>query len=191
MTVDVATFGRPCLGEERSGDAAVVVERDGRVFVALLDVLGHGDEAHRVARRAAALLEERPAEELPATLRRLHEALRGEPRGAAVAVGELDLATGALRYAAVGNVGARTLEPGGPSLGSQEGVVGGVLPGLRVQQVTLGAGDVLLLFTDGVKSGFAPEGLRGAGAATLARRVVHRHGKPHDDATCVALRVVA
>ena len=52
--VDWSHFGRPCVGETLSGDTAVVRETDDVVFVALIDVLGHGPEAYETARQAQA-----------------------------------------------------------------------------------------------------------------------------------------
>jgi hypothetical protein len=55
----------------------------------------------------------------------------------------------------------------------------------------LGRSDVLLLYTDGVRSSFKldeyPQ-LQYESAATIARNVVERFGRSYDDATCIVLR---
>ena len=40
---------RSFLGEPTAGDAGLVIEEDNGLFVAIVDVLGHGPEAHEVA----------------------------------------------------------------------------------------------------------------------------------------------
>ena len=63
----------------------------------------------------------------------------------------------------------------------------------KSQSFAIGPGDVLVLFTDGVKERFELQDypqLRYEGAKTIARTIVTRYGKDHDDAGCVVLRVL-
>jgi serine/threonine protein phosphatase PrpC len=65
------------------------------------------------------------------------------------------------------------------------------MPTPREAHLQLEAGDLLLLTTDGVKERFSVEdypGLLGDTPAVVARQVVQRFGKEHDDATCIAVR---
>jgi hypothetical protein len=48
------------------------------------------------------------------------------------------------------------------------------------------------MYSDGIRDRFNQEDypqLRYQSAATIAQTVVDRFGKPHDDATCLALRI--
>ena len=57
--------------------------------------------------------------------------------------------------------------------------------------MTLSYGDVVLLYTDGVKDRFElgeyPQLLQ-HGAEAIAKTIVQRFGKDYDDASCIALR---
>ncbi|MFE9624827.1 SpoIIE family protein phosphatase [Streptomyces sp. NPDC006527] len=147
----------PFAGAEYSGDAWTWVRADDRLTLMLADGLGHGPEA---ARASTAAVEElhRSARHTPAeVLRRLHEALRGT-RGAAVAVAQLDVSAGRLRFAGIGNVGARLRE--GDSwrhLLSRPGIVGVHRPGhLGDTEVPWAADRLLVLHSDGLPSRWTP-----------------------------------
>ena len=193
MTADAVETGvhlRPCAGEIVSGDAALAVEQEGGVFLAIVDVLGHGPQAHAVAERVAAYLRENAGPDLLGLMRRLHELLRGA-LGAAVGLAYLDATSGRLSYVGVGNTRLRRLGSADTRLVSRDGTVGCHMPTPREVHLQLEAGDLLLMTTDGVKEHFAADeypGLLGDSPAVAARRVVQRFGKDHDDATCLALR---
>lgn len=194
MTVlapDVAWHGRPCTGETLSGDAAVIVEREGGLLLAIVDALGHGIAAHEVARQAVATLRSHAGPDVAALLRKVHEGLRGT-LGAAVGVCWLDLASGLASWTAVGNVMLRTIGPLATRLVGADGLVGHALPTPRVTTLRPDAVDLLLLTTDGIREHVTPEdypGLLGDSAGFAARQVVTRFGREHDDATCIALRM--
>ncbi|CAL9339103.1 SpoIIE family protein phosphatase [Streptomyces sp. enrichment culture] len=118
----------PFAGAEFSGDAWAWVRSGDRLTLMLADGLGHGEHAARAS--SAAVAEVHRCAHLPADrlLRALHGALRGT-RGAAVAVAQLDTASGRLSFTGVGNIGAR-LRRGDrwrPLL-SHPGIVGAHLP---------------------------------------------------------------
>ena len=68
------------------------------------------------------------------------------------------------------------------------GVVGYNLPSVRVTSAALEPGDLLVLATDGVGSGFAEALAPGGGAQQIADRILAEHGKPADDALVVVVR---
>jgi serine phosphatase RsbU (regulator of sigma subunit) len=69
--------------------------------------------------------------------------------------------------------------------------VGGIARSPRNRQLRIEVGDVVLLYTDGVRDHFRlseyPQ-LLTHDAPTIARTVVERFGKPHDDSACLAIR---
>ena len=71
------------------------------------------------------------------------------------------------------------------------GIVGGSARSPRVGRLELAASDVVLLYTDGIRDHFElaeyPQ-LLTHDVVTIARRVVERFGKSHDDAACLAIR---
>jgi anti-sigma regulatory factor (Ser/Thr protein kinase) len=188
--IDWAVYARPCAGERASGDTVVVVERPDVVFIAIVDVLGHGPEAHEVARFAEAFLREAWTRDPVAVTLRLHDELKGR-RGAAAGMALLDVEQGELHYVGVGNTTIRRFGARETRLHSVDGTLGQSLRSPRKQTMLLGRGDVLLLHTDGVRSGFKIDDypqMRYETAKTIVRKVVEQFGRPYDDATCFALR---
>jgi serine phosphatase RsbU (regulator of sigma subunit) len=192
--LDHGSFGVPARGERVSGDAVVVVEGAGGLFVAVLDLLGHGPEAHAGARRCAAALRGLAGPDVAGAMRQLHAAAVGTV-GAVALVGWVDAAGEALAYVSVGNIGGAVTRPGGASesLEAQAGVVGQRLPALRPARLALGAGAVLMVHSDGIpersRRALAPSAWRGD-ARTVARDLVLQHGRDHDDVSCFVCRVL-
>jgi anti-sigma regulatory factor (Ser/Thr protein kinase) len=192
--VEVGTYVRPCIGETLSGDAALMQPGSDGVFVAVIDALGHGPHAHQVASRLNKALSEwlqrtdtpRPASALSV----LHEAARGT-RGAVAAVAWLDVQTLEGSVAGVGNVRCRLVGSVARSIVFAEGVLGSRMRPPVSTPLALRAGDVLLLFSDGVKSRWDALEYPSLGldpSATAAFNIVRRFGKGTDDACCAVTR---
>ncbi|MFC8568519.1 SpoIIE family protein phosphatase [Streptomyces sp. NPDC057245] len=147
----------PFGGADYSGDAWAWVRAGDVVSLMLADGLGHGPEAARASTAAVEALggaaHLAPAE----ALRRLDTALTGT-RGAAVAVAQVDTRAGVLRFAGVGNIGARLCEGGTwRHLVSRPGIVGTHRPAtLRDQEAVWADDRVLVLHSDGLPSRWSP-----------------------------------
>ncbi|MFE7814453.1 SpoIIE family protein phosphatase [Streptomyces sp. NPDC057433] len=159
----------PYAGADHSGDAWAWVRSGDRHTLMLADGLGHGLEAARASTAAVEAVRARPHLGPAETLRLLHEEL-GATRGAAVAVAQLDARTGRLRFAGIGNVGARLREGDRwRALLSRPGIVGVHRPGtVREDDLEWSAGNVLFLHTDGLPSRWAPPSDPGTAAADPA-----------------------
>ena len=183
---------RPRHGYREGGDATAVVAHEGRLVAAIVDVLGHGPEAHEVAVRAeAVILEDRTRSDGPCQfLVDLHDALRGT-RGAAAGVAVIEAATGLLRYAGVGNTVIRRFGGHVDRLVPVDGIVGGNMPTPREKRMVLCPGDTVVLHTDGVRDHFDlrdyPQ-LPVHDPETVARTLIRRFAKDYDDASCIVLR---
>jgi anti-sigma regulatory factor (Ser/Thr protein kinase) len=184
----------PYAGAEYSGDAWTWVRADDRLTLMLADGLGHGPEASRAS--TAAVDELRRVAHLPPAevLRRLDGALRAT-RGAAVAVAQLDVRAGRLRFAGVGNIGARLrTRDGWRPLLSHPGIVGTYRPATVPQtEVPWGADRLLVLHSDGLPSRWVPPsdpGLLTADPAVTAAVTVRdasSAARPVRDDTAVAV----
>ncbi|GAA2293160.1 hypothetical protein GCM10010234_38160 [Streptomyces hawaiiensis] len=184
----------PYGGAEYSGDAWAWVRAGDRVTLMLADGLGHGPEAARASSAAVTALH-RWAHLSPAeSLQRLHDALRGT-RGAAVALAQLDLTAGRLRFAGIGNVGARLRTDGTwhPLL-SRPGIVGVHRPGtLREEEADWVGDPILILHTDGLPSRWTPPSDPGLPAtdpavtAAVTIRDASSPARPVRDDTAVAV----
>jgi len=183
---------RPLMGNKdiECGDTVVVKEFDGKLFLGIVDVLGHGQNAHELAIVCHHFLEKNYQKDLLDILSELHEHIKSTG-GTVAALGLLDVATGNLRYIGVGNTVARKFGRQPKRLISREGVLGYVIRTLREETLTLEEGDVLILYTDGVREHFELEDypdLLEDSVQTVVENIMTKFGKDEDDAACLALR---
>jgi serine phosphatase RsbU (regulator of sigma subunit) len=181
---------RPCRGERVSGDAVVTVPAEQLTLIAIIDGLGHGVEAHAAALSAKEFLEASRDRDVVSLMAALHEHLRGS-RGAAAGLCVVESATGALRYTGIGNTVIRRFGSQETRLVSRDGVLGQNARTPWLQRMTLEPRDVVLLYTDGVRDRFSLDDYRGLlfhEPDEVARTLLKRFGKDHDDAACIALR---
>ena len=188
--LDYAFFGRPCFGERFSGDTVIIEEREGLVFFAIVDVLGHGREAYLVARQIEDCLREIWSDDVIKTLHQLHTEIKGT-RGAAAGLSVLNLETSELSYTGVGNTALRVFGSRSMRLCSTEGIIGGHLRTPVEQKLQLNKSDIVLFYTDGIKDHFElkdyPQ-LLYESTQSISRNMVRRFDKTHDDATCIVVR---
>ena len=188
--INIASFSRPCPGERVNGDTVVIEHRDTTLFLALIDALGHGPPAHAVAVRAARFLRNDWSSDVNDTIYRLHAELKGTI-GAVAGICVLDTVTLKLCYTGVGNTVFRTIGSHATRLYSTEGVIGSRMRQPPLQTVPLNRSDIILLYSDGVSDRFDVEHypqILYHNARAIARKVVDKFGKSHDDATCIVMR---
>ncbi|MFJ4471671.1 SpoIIE family protein phosphatase [Streptomyces sp. NPDC089424] len=166
----------PLAQADHSGDAWSWVRTPTLLTLMLADGLGHGDKAAQAS--GAAVEELRRSEHLPPVeiLRHLNTALR-PTRGAAIAIAQLDLDTDQLRFAGIGNIGAR-LHNGGDwqALVSHPGIVGSHFPAtVPEQRLAWRPDSLLVLHSDGLPSRWTPPG---------------DPGLPHHDPAVVAAAIL-
>ena len=187
-----ATRIRPCQGFEVGGDTIVVRPLENGLFAAIVDVLGHGPEAHDLALEIEGHLAQSWAQDLSVCelMIGLHERLRGS-RGAAVGLCSIDAESGVITYTGVGNTTLRRFGKTDTRLVSQDGVLGQNMRTPKVQTLDLEAGDLVLLYTDGVQNRFSAGDYPNViidGPKDVVRTIVDRFGRDYDDAACIAVR---
>jgi anti-sigma regulatory factor (Ser/Thr protein kinase) len=190
MSLEYSFFGRPCVGQHVSGDLAVVETRDKQIMLAVVDGLGHGPEAHQVSMRIRDYLISHWSEDVVGTMRKLHDKLRGSI-GAVVGMAVIDTHSGLVRYTGIGNTAYRVFGSRNVRMVSTAGNLGHQIRSPQVQTHTLTEDDVIVMYSDGIKDRFDLEDypqLRYQKADTIARNIVDRFSKPHDDAICLVLR---
>jgi serine phosphatase RsbU (regulator of sigma subunit) len=178
---------RALNGASRSGDAHLVLDVLGGLLVSVVDGLGHGPEAALAANRAIDTLRIRP--DLPALelIKRCHEALRGT-RGAVLSLAVFETARRTLSWVGVGNVEGSLMRCRAEayrrhdSVPVRGGIVGYRLPPVRVGTVEIEPGDVLVLATDGIRSGFEQGVQAGMTPTDMAAYILSQFGKTTDDA---------
>lgn len=186
MKISAQHINRPCQGEVRSGDAAVVRAVDGTALIAVVDALGHGPTAADIADRAAEHLgSARLDQDMVQTMEGLHEALRGT-RGAAAMVAILR--DSSIDGCGVGNVELRSLGANVPVVQSP-----GIL-GVRVRRYKVFSGRVergsrLMLFSDGISPQVGVGQTRAMNPRAACEYVFENFRRPHDDATVLVVDV--
>ena len=190
-SIELAGVCVPWADADACGVAWAVAEDESTVRIVLADGLGHGELAAVASERAVAVFEERPERSPSEHLKAMHAALR-QTRGSAIAVLEIDRATGTIRYAAVGNTaGAIVNGDSSRGLAPTNGTVGHVMRSIREVEYVLPPGATLVLSTDGLRSRWQLSRYAGiarrdpAIAAALLRRDFDR---TKDDLTVIVVR---
>ena len=191
--LEVGVAGLAIQGEVNSGDLAVFAPYDRGGLAAVIDGLGHGDDAAAASAITERVILEHASDSPSELLQRCHQALR-KSRGVVLTAAWFDLEGMELSWAGVGNVEARLVR-GAATYGDRHdsalvlgGVVGYNLPQVRVGTLPLEPGDTVALATDGVGADFSASLESGVGAQELAERLLERHHKGTDDALAVVVR---
>ncbi|QEH34526.1 Serine/threonine-protein kinase RsbT [Aquisphaera giovannonii] len=180
-------------GEEVSGDAWAVEEREGRTLIAVADGLGHGLPASEAAREAVRTFRDRAADGPGAVLAAAHDALR-KTRGAAMAVAEIDHLRGRLCYAGVGNISGSIVagpECRGTGLVSHNGTVGHAVRKIQEFAHPWPAGALLVMHSDGLGTQWrlgAYAGLASRSPSLIAGVLYRDFRRERDDVTVLAAR---
>lgn len=192
---------RTLAGQRVSGDRYVVTSFPEGVLVAVVDGLGHGEEALTAANLAVSTLGEHAQESIALLLQRCHEHLKGT-RGVVISLASFTTLDNLMTWAGVGDVegvllrGDPDANPARVSLPLRGGVVGYQLPPVQAAALPIKPGDVVIFATDGVRSSFVQEPLLRSplirlaqdGPQRLADHVLAHYGKATDDALVLVAR---
>lgn len=178
-----------------SGDVQVIKAFDQGVLLAVIDGVGHGDEAAAAARAAAEILEKHAHESVIALVKRCHEAI-ARTRGAVMTVASVNTLDHTITWLGVGNVEGRLLRADAGDSHSTEsvllrnGLVGLQLPALHAGVLPLTPGDLLIFATDGIRTGFDQELNQAEPPQQIADQILNQHFKGSDDALVLVARYV-
>jgi anti-sigma regulatory factor (Ser/Thr protein kinase) len=179
----------PMAGEMACGDAWGQVTQNELTTILLADGLGHGDDAALAANTAVREL--RAGLDPAGLLERLHGALK-PTRGAAAAVARLDRRTGALAFCGIGNISAAIVEGAeSRSLVSMPGIVGHRLQKFRTFDYELPPGGLLVMHSDGCRSGWDLSSYPGAqrrDPLVIAALLIRDFERGRDDVSVVVAR---
>jgi negative regulator of sigma-B (phosphoserine phosphatase) len=193
--VDFGVAQIPHAGQTVSGDRHTLSPFPDGMLLAVADGLGHGTEAAAAADAAIATLEAHPEEPVIALLKRCHEALKGT-RGAALSLVSFNRTYSTITWLGVGNVEGVLLlradpqtPPAHDSIMLFPGVVGHQMPALRAVVTPISAGDLLILYTDGIRRDFLSEPpIPGHSPQRIADRICSKYTKGTDDALVSVVR---
>jgi len=185
----------PLAGEVECGDQYFIKELDDSVLFAVADGLGHGKEAAYAAKKALEILAKNPRESLENLLKLCHEALHGT-RGSAMTMAKID-ANNKLMYMAVGNVeGVCWKTDSNAKLTHQTiivegGIVGDRIPKfIKVNQIAMAPGDIFILATDGIYTGFEIEPPRLELPEKIAKEIFTTYRNKKDDGLIFVLQLL-
>ncbi len=178
----------PLAGEAKSGDAYVVrAIKDGTILIAVIDGVGHGDQAADAAQRAVEVLARTHETSVISLVRRCHDVLT-ETRGVVMSIAMLDTQQNSMTWLGVGNVAGHVLRsdpntmPVRESMLTRGGTIGLRLPMLVASVTELRSGDVFMLATDGLAPGYHSEVRLDAPLQSLADQILKTYGRGTDDA---------
>lgn len=189
--MSVTGFVRRALADAKEcGDAVGFWELDGTTVLYVVDGLGHGPLAEVAAQAAVKSLKEQATKPFQTIFSDANVALRNT-RGVAMGVARIDEASGILTYAGIGNTqilyGKRTIK----SFYSSPGIVGGGYGHLHEEKHRLTNGDMVVMYTDGLKTNIkfgAYDHAYHVDPVRLAERILHDASRGTDDAGVLVYR---
>lgn len=181
-------------GEGESGDLHMVCCNQNGVLIAVIDGIGHGDEAAEVARMSATLLRDWVDEPVISLVERCHEKLRGT-RGVVLSLAFVSPEQKMMTWIGVGNVQGVLVradtKKGNPqeSLLLRAGVVGSKLPFLQASVLPVSLGDTIVFATDGIQSDFSAGLSAKENPQRAADRILNKFRSNNDDALVLVARL--
>ena len=189
--IDTYLYKQSMTGwDDECGDTGIIKTYDNECFCALVDVLGHGREAHDISILAEQYLLENYRHDLVDMMKGLHSHLSGT-RGAVASLCRLNLIKGLVHYVGVGNITTRIYGNDYTSFIPKGGIVGYSMTTPKEHQVTIYPGDILILYSDGLRQHFdlaQYPGLLAGTALEIANNLIKNLNKGDDDVSCIVLR---
>ena len=182
------------VGEGESGDLHMVCCNQNGVLIAVIDGIGHGEEAAEVAKTTAALLRGSVDEPVISLVELCHDKLRGT-RGAVLSLAFISSEQNMMTWLGVGNVqgvlvraNAKTGNLREPLL-LRAGVVGSKLPSLQATVLPVSQGDTVVFATDGIQSDFSSTLSAREKPQRAADRILSNFRSGKDDALVLVARL--
>jgi serine/threonine protein phosphatase PrpC len=181
-------------GEGESGDLHLVCCNENGILIAVIDGIGHGEEAAEVARIAATLLRDSVNEPVISLLELCHEKLKAT-RGVVMSLAFVSPEQKMMTWIGVGNVQGVLVRAGNQKGNPQEslllraGVVGAKLPYLQASVLPISQGDTLVFATDGIQSDFSAELSAKENPQRVADRILNKFLSNNDDALVLVARL--
>src|SRR5215831_12951295 len=194
LCCEIAIMGRPFPGEAISGDDAVFIQSESGFVAAVSDGLGHGPEAREASNQSIEVLSRNREAGVEQILIDINEQL-GRTRGCVMSIARFNKLNGMCDCVSVGDVhshlyklrdarffAATPLVLGTGQLAKQK---------VRVETATVEPDSVLVMFTDGLKSGTNLKGqldvLRQP-AICIAQHLLEHYSRPNDDTLVLVAR---
>jgi len=182
------------LDEGESGDLHMVCCNQTGVLIAVIDGIGHGEEAAEVAEIAGGLLRSSAEEPVISLVELCHEKLKGT-RGVVLSLAFISPEQKMMTWIGVGNVQGVLLRADTKRGNAQEslllraGVVGSKLPYLQASVLPVSQGDTVVFATDGIQSDFSTGLSAWENPQRAADRILNKYRNRNDDALVLVARL--
>ncbi len=187
---NVAIEKRAAGGGPYCGDAGYSMQKDGSIWLCMVDGLGHGHDAQIAAEAAIEYVKEHAGMDLIDLFRKCDLSIR-HTRGAVMGVAMIDQESGTLRYAGVGNTRCLMLGKTTVRLISYPGIVGAGFRTLRTENYPIERDALVLMYTDGLPETFEVSGYPaeyGEDLAGMARAIMQDWYRGTDDGAVMVYR---
>ena len=189
-----AVAGASKFPDRDSGDGHMIVQGTDKIVFAVVDGSGSGPKAAAATDMCLTALQYAIHDRLESDFEACHNCMK-QNRGAAMGIAHVDIGTGVMSWASVGDVyGVRyrdSLDPRGRStiILRRPGILGVRYDGILPQRLPLAPGDVVVLSTDGITQDFGHRVCQSNSAEDLAELILTGHGKPADDSLVLVIDV--
>lgn len=186
---------KPFPGQKESGDRCIVKSVNDGALLAVVDGIGHGEDAAHSAQIAVGALNDSNSGSLISLLRYCQQRLQGT-RGAVLSMAWFSPADDTMTWLGVGNVAGMLVRREAYGVARQEslllraGTVGAQLPYVSASVLPVAFGDTLIFATDGIRGGFADNLNTNASTQEIARTIIDSHWRKIDDALVLVARYV-
>jgi anti-sigma regulatory factor (Ser/Thr protein kinase) len=181
-------------GETVSGDRWAFANPAAGPTLLMVDGTGHGPGAAAAADLAVEIFRSNAGLDCERLAEALHRGLT-PTRGAALALARFDRPAGMVRFVGIGNIAGAVASAGGlKRTVSHNGTAGHIAPRIRCFDYPVIGDPLILLHSDGLTAKWdlaAYPGLLQAHASLVAGILFRDHRRGRDDASVVAMRVVA
>ena len=175
-----------------SGDLVFAQETEEYYYFGLIDALGHGLEANKAAVIALEYLKKNKFNDPAMCLTMLHtELLRS--RGAVIALFSIEKESGEAVYSGIGNVVSKLLNTHDVKFVPRDGIVGFSIPSPTKQKYTVNYGDVIVMYSDGLKENFDildMPGILNENAEEITKTLIKNYSKKDDDVSLLTIKAI-
>lgn len=177
---------RPALMNDVNGDAYLIKQWDDHILVALIDGLGHGEEAAKASEAAKEFVSEHFDKDLEQIMRGLHDSLT-KTRGAVVGMTRIDLAEKRFAFCGVGNIEAKLIIDPPIQPVSRDGIVGANMIKIKKFEYHYDSLKAIVLHSDGVSSKFDLPKYKNLSTdpQKIAKKILNDCWNGRDDATVI------
>lgn len=148
--MQVAVSLRPLHAGPYCGDVVGYWSDGVTTTLAIIDGLGHGKFAEIAGKAALSFIENHLDQDVSEIFSGCSDAIR-DTRGVAMGIARINEIGGALTYSGVGNTRAMIIGKKTSRLSGNNGIVGVDYQKLSVENGRLDAGDLVFLYTDGLR----------------------------------------